>query len=306
MTASITATGLTRRFGALTAVDSVYLSIPAGTLYGFLGRNGAGKTTLIRMLLGLIRPTAGQVSILGRRVDSRGGPSGPWAEVGFLVDGSGLYPELSPRDHLRLAVIYRGVPPAACDDVVERLDLGRYLDVRSRALSQGNQQRLGLAMALVHRPRVLILDEPTIGMDPAGMVEIRALLRDLADTGATVFMSTHIVSEIESVADEIGIIHEARMIDQLSRARLDSLGRPRLVVDLPSPGLAPRAQQTLRAAGMEATSTGATLTILDDRAVRRPEEVARLLVSAGSPPRRLVVESDSLETHFLTVTGGIR
>ena len=306
MTASITATGLTRRFGALTAVDSVDLSIPAGTLYGFLGRNGAGKTTLIRMLLGLIRPTAGQVSILGRRVDSRGGPSGPRAEVGFLVDGSGLYPELSPRDHLRLAVIYRGVPPAACDDVVERLDLGRYLDVRSRALSQGNQQRLRLAMALVHRPRVLILDEPTIGMDPAGMVEIRALLRDLADTGATVFMSTHIVSEIESVADEIGIIHEARMIDQLSRARLDSLGRPRLVVDLPSPGLAPRAQQRLRAAGMETTSTGATLTILDDRAVRRPEEVARLLVSAGSPPRRLVVESDSLETHFLTVTGGIR
>ncbi len=306
MTASIAATGMTRRFGPLTAVDSVDLSIPPGTLYGFLGRNGAGKTTLIRMLLGLIRPTAGQVSILGRWVDSRGGPSGPWAEVGYLVGGSGLYPELSARDHLRLAEIYRGVPAAACDDVVERLDLVRYLDVRSRALSQGNQQRLGLAMALVHRPRVLILDEPTLGMDPAGMVEIRALLRDLADAGATVFMSTHIVSEIESVADEVGIIHEGRMIDQLSRARLDSLGRRRLVVDLPSPELAPRAGQRLRAAGIESTSTGATLTTVDDRAVSRPEEVARLLVFAGSPPRRLVVETDSLETHFLTVTGGIR
>jgi len=306
MTASITATGVTRRFGALTAVDSVDLSILPGTLYGFLGRNGAGKTTLIRMLLGLIRPTAGQVCILGRRVDSRGGASGPWAEVGYLVDGSGLYPELSARDHLRLATTYRRIPATACDDVVERLDLRRYLDVRSRALSQGNQQRLRLALALAHRPRVLILDEPTIGMDPAGMVEIRALLRDLADTGATVFMSTHIVSEIESVADEVGIIHEARMIDQLSRARLDSLGRPRLVVDLPSPELAPRAQQSLRAAGIEATSTGTTLTMVDARAVSRPEEVASLLVSAGSPPRRLVVETDSLETHFLTVTGGTR
>jgi ABC-2 type transport system ATP-binding protein len=297
---------VTRRFGPLTAVDSVDLSIPAGTLYGFLGRNGAGKTTLIRMLLGLIRPTAGRVSILGRRVDSRGGPSGPWAEVGHLVGGAGLYPELSARDHLRLAMVYRGVAATACDDIVERLDLGRYLDVRSRALSQGNQQRLGLAMALVHQPRVLILDEPTIGMDPAGIVEVRALLRDLADAGATVFMSTHIVSEIEGVADEIGIIHEGRMIDELSRARLDSLGRPRLVVDLPDPELAPRAQEGLRAAGIEATCAGATLTMVGDRAVGRPEEVARLLVSAGSPPRRLVVETDSLETHFLTMTGGIR
>jgi ABC-2 type transport system ATP-binding protein len=306
MAASITASGVTRRFGALTAVDSVDLSILPGTLYGFLGRNGAGKTTLIRMLLGLIRPTAGQVSVLGRRVDSRGGAAGPWAEVGYVVGGAGLYPELTPRDHLRLAVTYRRIPAVACDAVVERLDLGRYLDVRSRALSQGNQQRLGLAMALVHRPRVLILDEPTIGMDPAGMVEIRALLRDLADTGATVFMSTHIVSEVESVADEVGIIHEARMIDQLSRARLHSLGRPRLVVDLPSPELAPRAQRSLRTAGIESTGAGATLTMVDERAVSRPEEVAGLLVSAGSPPRRLVVETDSLETHFLTVTGGTR
>ena len=153
MTASITATGVTRRFGALTAVDSVDLSIPPGTLYGFLGRNGAGKTTLIRMLLGLIRPTAGQVSILGRAgglprraLRARGRMSATW------WTGPGLYPELSPRDHLHLAATYRRVPRAACDDVVERLALGRYLDVRARALSQGNQQRLGLAMALLHRP----------------------------------------------------------------------------------------------------------------------------------------------------------
>ena len=152
MTVSIAASGITRRFGDLTAVDAVDLGIAPGTLYGFLGRNGAGKTTLIRMLLGLIRPTAGEVSILGRVVDSRGGLPGPWADVGYLVDGPGLYPDLTARDHLHMAAAYRQVPRAACDEIVERLALGRYLDVRPRALSQGNGQRL--ALTLRYLPRV--------------------------------------------------------------------------------------------------------------------------------------------------------
>ncbi len=304
MTGSITATGVTRRFGALTAVDAVDLSIPPGTLYGFLGRNGAGKTTLIRMLLGLIRPDAGQVTILGRVVDSRGGPTGPWADVGYLVDGPGLYPELSPRDHLQMAATYRRVPRP--DEIVEQLALGRYLDVKARALSQGNRQRLGLAMALLHRPQVLILDEPTLGMDPAGMVEIRALLRGLADSGATVFMSTHMVSEVERVADAVGIIHEGRMLDQLSRARLTALGRPRLVITLTAPEVATRAVAELAGHGIAASVSGATLTTSDEKSVERPEQVARLLVGADCPPRAMAVESDSLETHFLRVTGGTR
>jgi ABC-2 type transport system ATP-binding protein len=306
MTGSITATGVTRRFGALTAVDAVDLSIPPGTLYGFLGRNGAGKTTLIRMLLGLIRPNAGQVSILGRAVNSRGGPSGPWAEVGYLVDGPGLYPELSPRDHLHMAATYRRVPRPVCDEIVELLALGRYLDVRARTLSQGNRQRLGLAMALLHHPQVLILDEPTLGMDPAGMVEIRALLRGLADSGATVFMSSHMVPEVERVADEVGIIHEGRMLDQLSRARLNALGQPRLAITLAAPDLAIRAVAELEGHGIVATASGATLTMTDAASVERPEQVARLLVAADCPPRAMAVASDSLETHFLRVTGGTR
>ena len=153
MTASIAAAGLTRRFGALAAVGSIDLGIAPGTLDGFLGRNGAGKTTLIRMLLRLIRPTSGQAWILDRSVDSHGGQSGPWADVGFLVDGPGLYPDLTTRDHLQMAVAYRRVPHASCDEIVERLALGRYLDIRARALSQGNGQRLGLAMALLHHPK---------------------------------------------------------------------------------------------------------------------------------------------------------
>jgi ABC-2 type transport system ATP-binding protein len=306
MTGSITAAGVTRRFGALTAVDAVDLSIPPGTLYGFLGRNGAGKTTLIRMLLGLIRPDAGTVTILGRAVNSRGGPSGPWADVGYLVDGPGLYPELSTRDHLRMATTYRRVPRPACDAIVEQLALGRYLDVRARKLSQGNRQRLGLAMALLHRPQVLVLDEPTLGMDPAGMVEIRTLLRDLADGGATVFMSTHMVSEVERVADEVGIIHEGRMLDRLSRERLTALGRPRLVLTFTAPDVAARAGAELAGNGIAASVTGATLTTNDQKSVERPEQIARLLVGADCPPRAMAVESDSLETHFLRVTGGTR
>ncbi len=306
MIGSISATGVTRRFGALTAVDAVDLSIASGTLYGFLGRNGAGKTTLIRMLLGLIRPDAGQVAILGRAVNSRGGPSGPWADVGYLVDGPGLYPDLSPRDHLQMVATYRRVPRPACDQVVEQLALGRYLDVRTRTLSQGNRQRLGLAMALLHRPRVLILDEPTLGMDPAGMVEIRALLRGLADTGTTVLMSSHLVPEVERVADEVGIIHEGRMLDQLSRSRLDALGQSRLAITLAAPDLTVSAVAELSANGISASVSGATLTITDMASVQRPEQVARLLVAADCPPRAMAVESDSLETHFLRVTGGTR
>jgi len=188
MTASIVATGLTRSFGSLTAVDAVDLDIAEGTLYGFLGRNGAGKTTLIRMLLGLIRPTAGQVSILGQAVDSRGGPSGPWADVGYLLDAPGLYPELSVRDHLRLVATYRRVPPSACDEAARRLDLGRYLDVRADALSHGNQRRLGLAMALaagtaLGMPTAAVLT--LLAITPIAYVASRTR-GDLAPLGSTV------------------------------------------------------------------------------------------------------------------------
>jgi ABC-2 type transport system ATP-binding protein len=303
---AIAARGLTRHFGELAAVDGVDLSIQPGTLYGFLGRNGAGKTTLIRMLLGLLRPTSGEVTILGRSVDPRRGPRGPWADVGYLVDGPGLYPDLTARDHLHMASAYRRVPRPACDEVVERLALGRYLSVRARALSQGNGQRLGLAIALLHRPKVLILDEPTDGMDPAGMVEIRDLLRGLADDGTTVFMSTHNVSEIERMADEVGIIHEGRMLDRLSRSQLCALGQPRLVVTLPTVGSARRAAAALSARALAATVIDATVSMTDPKSVERPEEVARLLVGADCPPRAMAVESDSLETHFLAVTGGAR
>lgn len=301
---AIVATGLTRRFGPVVAVDAVDLAIPAGVLFGFLGLNGAGKTTLIRMLLGLIRPDAGRVTILGRAVGSTGGPAGPWAQVGYLVDGPGLYPELTTREHLRTAAAYRGTPRAGIDEIVERLALERYLDVRARALSSGNRQRLGLAMALLHRPHVLLLDEPTVGMDPAGVVEIREMLRGLADAGAAVMMSTHIVGEVERTADEVGILHEGRLVETLSRDRLARLGSSRLELDMPDAASTADALAVLGQAGVGAEADGARLATQNPAALARPEEVVGLLARGGCPPRGVRVVADTLEAHFLRVTGG--
>lgn len=306
MTAAIETRGLTRLFGDLRAVDSVDLSIEPGTIYGFLGRNGAGKTTLIRMLLGLIGPTSGDVALLGRPVDSRGGRAGPWSRVGYLVDGPGLYPQMSTADHLGLAAAYRRLPEAAARTVTERLALGPYLGVRAGRLSMGNRQRLALAMALIHDPDLLILDEPTNGMDPAGVVEIRALLLDAARRGTTVFMSTHIVTELARTADRIGIIDSGRLVDTIDRQRLQELGRPRLILTMGTPELASTAMAALAADGYPATGQGTTVTCTDPRALEFPDAIVTILVHAQAAPRGVLIEQDTLEEHFLKITGGQR
>lgn len=304
MTPAIETRALTRRFGDLVAVDDVDLAVDQGEIYGFLGRNGAGKTTLIRMLLGLIRPTQGDVRLLGRTVDSRGGPRGPWDRVGYLVDGPGLYPDLTVSDHLAIAAACRRLAARAIGDVVDRLALAPYAAVRARHLSQGNRQRLALAIALAHRPDVLILDEPATGLDPAGVVEVRHLLRELADSGVTGFVSSHVVAEVARTADRVGVIHDGRLVDELTAARLGALGRPRLRATLPEQGSVAAAVATLRAAGYLAVADGDTLTSGDDAALAHPERVAEVLVHAGLPPRALVVVQDDLEQHFLGLTGG--
>jgi ABC-2 type transport system ATP-binding protein len=296
---------LTRRYGQLTAVDDVELSVAGGEVYGFLGRNGAGKTTLIRLLLGLIRPTAGAAEVLGRRVDAGpGGQAALWSRVGYLVEAPGLYPDLTVLDHVRIAGWYRRLAPPAVDDILARLDLTRYADVRARALSMGNRQRLGLALALVHRPALVILDEPASGLDPAGVVEVRNLLRELADGGVTVFMSSHILGEVARLADRVGIIHQGRLIEELSADRLRAAGHQRLVSAVREPALAGRAARALRAADLSVEVQGTRLICTDDRAVQQPEQVAALLVQAGTPPSYLALEREDLEQHFLRLTDG--
>jgi ABC-2 type transport system ATP-binding protein len=300
---AVSTRGLTRRFGAMTAVEDVGLSVARGEVYGFLGRNGAGKTTVIRMLLGLIRPTTGEVEVLGTPLGAgRRRHTAVWAKVGCLVEAPGLYPDLTVADHLRIAVRYRHLDASAVDAAVTRFGLARDIGTRARALSQGNRQRLGLALALIHRPELVILDEPVNGLDPAGVVDVRNLLRGLADEGVTVFMSSHLIAEVSRVADRVGIIHQGRLIEEMSADRLRASAHPRLVVTLRDTEVAAQAARVLSVADLDAEARGITVISEDRRAIADPERVVTLLVDAHVPPRSMTVEREDLEDHFLRLT----
>ncbi|HVN54460.1 MAG TPA: ABC transporter ATP-binding protein [Anaerolineaceae bacterium] len=301
MSYAIETDGLSKSYGAVEAVEGLSLRVAEGEIYAFLGLNGAGKTTTIRLLLGMIRPSAGSARVLGTKV--RMGSTEPWARVGYLVETPHAYPELTVFENLEAARrLHPGTPPAAIGQIIERLALDEYADRRAGTLSQGNAQRLGLAKALLHHPRLLILDEPANGLDPAGIVEIRALLRELTgEQGVTVFMSSHILAEVSRLAGRIGIIHAGRLIKELDIEELERDRRRRLLLgarDLAA------ARAALVAAGCpaEVTSDGA-IELRDPAAISRPDDVAVALVRAGTPPTRLVVEEEDLEQYFLRLVG---
>ena len=222
--ATIATDGLSKRYGDVLAVDSLDLDVRAGEIYGFLGRNGAGKTTTIRMLLGLIRPTRGTVEVLGRRIVP--GETRVFARVGYLVETATAYPNLTVRENLEIQRRLTGSPQRAVEETIELLRLRPYTDRRAGQLSLGNKQRLALARALLHSPELLVLDEPANALDPAGIVEVRELLRSLADErGVTVFMSSHILAEVAHLADRVGIVHEGRLIEECSRDELAAKAR---------------------------------------------------------------------------------
>ncbi len=303
MTAIIQTWGLSKRFGDVLAVNAVDLRVERGEVYGFVGLNGAGKTTTIRALLGMIRPSAGTVSLFGGPVGPNG--HGPWRRVGHLVERPAAYPELTVAENLEVARRLVGVPDrAATARAIERFGLASYAGRRARTLSTGNLQRLGLARAFLHEPELVVLDEPANGLDPAGVVEVRDLLVSAArERGVTVFMSSHILAEVDRLATRIGIIHNGRLIEELDRGELERRRKRRLVVDARDRAMAAAA---LHAAGYAVTIAGENgpLEIRDSRAVEAPEEVARVLVAAGVPPIRLGVEQEALEQHFLRLTGG--
>jgi ABC-2 type transport system ATP-binding protein len=299
--AAIETHGLTKRYGAVLAVDGVSLSVKLGEIYAFLGLNGAGKTTTIRALLGMINPSAGSVALLGQPIGPGG--RGPWARVGHMVETPAAYPELTVRENLDVARRLHGAPEGATPRAIERFGLTAYASRRAGTLSTGNLQRLGLARALLHDPELVILDEPTNGLDPAGVVEIRALLTALArERGVTVFVSSHLLAEVDRLATRIGIIHRGRLIEELAVTELDRRRARWLEVDARD---RPAAGAALQAAGFTLAPAGERggFILSDARAVAAPEEVARLLVAAGTPPIRLTVEQEDLEQHFLRLTG---
>ncbi len=292
--------GLTKRFGDVTAVDSVDLRVGAGEIYGFLGLNGAGKTTTIRALLGMIRPSAGKVEVLGQAVGPHG--RGPWRQVGHLVEKPSAYPELTVRENLEASRRLHGISDRqATARAMDKLGIASYAERRAGTLSTGNLQRLGLARALLHEPELLILDEPANGLDPAGVVEIRDLLRDLArHQGVTVFMSSHILPEVDRLATRIGIIHKGRLIEELDTGKLEKLRSKRLQVKTRN---LEDARDSLQGAGYNPVVQDETIVIEDVRAIEHPDEVARMLVDAGAPPTHLAVEQQDLEEHFMQLTG---
>jgi ABC-2 type transport system ATP-binding protein len=302
MSYAIETSGLSKSYGRLRAVDMVNLRVGWGEIYGFLGLNGAGKTTTIRALLGMIRPTAGSIEVLGDPVGPNG--RGPWRNVGHLVERPAAYPELTVRENLEIARRLHGISDmGAIERVIERLALTPYTDRKAGVLSTGNLQRLALARALLHEPELLILDEPANGLDPAGVVEIRELLASLArDKGVTIFMSSHILTEVDRLATRIGIIHEGRLLEEFDAQRLEESRSQRLEIktrDLEA------AQSALAQSGfaVKVRAGDSTIVLSEARAINAPDEVATILVNAGAPPLRLTIEQEDLEDHFLRLTG---
>jgi ABC-type multidrug transport system ATPase subunit len=298
--AAIAASALTKRYRDVLAVDALDLNVRRGEIYGFLGRNGAGKTTTIRMLLGLIRPTGGDVEILGRRVQP--GTSDVYARVGYLVETATAYPNLTVRENLDIQRRLTRAPRVAVAEAIELMRLGELADRRAGVLSLGNKQRLSLARALLHRPDVLVLDEPANALDPAGIVEVRGLLRSLAsEHGVTVFMSSHILAEVAHLADRVGIVHEGRLLEELDRGQL--LARERLYVEVGVSELE-RATMLLKGAGFaHVEHADGRLRVFD--AEERVPEIARALVGAGLDITELTPVREDLEAYFLRLTGGV-
>ncbi|MBF6443748.1 ABC transporter ATP-binding protein [Nocardia farcinica] len=293
MTNSIVVTsGLTKRYGEHTAVDDVGMRVAAGEVYGFLGPNGAGKTTTLRMLAGLIRPSAGTATVLG------GAPGDPAVlrRIGVLIEGPGFYPYLSGRENLRVLARYRGLGRAEVDEALDRVGLTARGGDRFRTYSLGMKQRLGVGAALLGRPDLLILDEPTNGLDPAGMAEMRALIAGLVGEGHTVLLSSHLLSEVQEICDRVGVIANGRLVTESTVAELR--GGAALFVRAE-----PWETAVSAVRGIAGTVRRAGEGIRIDAPADAAPDVARAVVAAGADLLELRVDEKSLEEVFFEITG---
>jgi len=293
---AIETSGLSRSFGARTVVNGLGLVVPKGGVYGFLGPNGAGKTTTIRMLLGLIRPSGGRVRLLGAELNRES-----LRRVGSLVEWPSLYPHLSGRENLEVTRRMVGAPATALDRALERVSLVRDSRRLVREYSQGMKQRLGLALALLNDPELLILDEPTNGLDPAGIREMRELLVRLPVTeGVTVFLSSHLLSEVEQMASTVCIVNQGRAVFQGPLEELRQRQEARVKVGVEG-GRASEALAAVAEMGLTGTQVGGQWLSI---AGAEPARVGWALWRKGFEISHLSLESRSLEEVFLAMTGG--
>ncbi len=299
---AIATRGLTKRFGARVAVDGLELLVPRGSVYGFLGPNGSGKTTTIRMLLGLVRPSAGTSSLLGRPIPQ--GAQEVLPRVGSLVEGPAFHPYLSGRANLqRLDAADLTADPRTArqriDAALDRVGLLATAGKRYRAYSLGMRQRLAIAAALLMPRELLVLDEPTNGLDPQGTREVRHLVASLASDGTTVFVSSHLLSEVEQMCTHLGVMSDGRLVAQGSTSEVRGGSAPTARVLTGQPALAARIMSGL---GLDDVQTvpGGARGVPDGMA---PEAIVAALVEGGVGVREFTVTSPSLEDLFVSLTG---
>ena len=298
----ISTAGLVKTFGDFNAVDGIDLRVPSGGVYGFLGPNGAGKTTTIRMLLGLIRPTRGGASLFGEPV----APGRPVLDrVGALVERPAFYPYLTAADNLRLVGLARGLPESglatAVPETLDRVGLGEGAKRKAGRVSTGMRQRLGIAAALLDRPELVVLDEPANGLDPNGVVDVRELITRLARDGITIFLSSHVLPEVEQLCQRVAILQKGRIVAEGETQAMLRQGE-RLHVRFDTADEASRARAVLAAFGaVEAVAAGDGLLVEMDGA--RGSEVSRRLARHDLYPAELAIRRQTLEHVFIELTG---
>jgi len=286
---------LTKRFGDTLAVDNVSIHVNQGEIYGFLGLNGAGKTTAIRLLLGLIKPDSGSCKLFEEEPKQA---TEIWNDVGYLIETPYAYPNLSVIENLEVIFKLRGLrDKSLIGEIIERLKLTQYVNRKAINLSLGNKQRLGLAKALIHKPKLLILDEPINGLDPAGIVEIRELLIELSEKhNTTIFLSSHILSEIAKLTTRIGVIHNGALIKEIKSSELHRQVFKKLCITTNNNETA---MKVLQEKGFGCIMNHEVIELTSIEAINNPEELATLLVQHQIPPKQLYVYQEDLEHYFL-------
>ncbi len=304
MKEAIKTVNFSKKYGTINVVNNLNLSIKCGEIVGFLGLNGAGKTTTMRMMLGLIKPTSGECYIQGKKLDLCN--LEVLNEIGYIIETPYSYPDLTVRENLEIVSTLRGVKNKDnIDWVIEKLKLNQYEHKQVKHLSLGNTARLGIAKAIIHKPKILILDEPTNGLDPFGVIEVRELLKELTNNlGTTILISSHKLEEISKIATRIVIIHEGRLIREVESKELDKNLEKMLLVSgsnnmAMKEILSNNGYQVNFKSDLENDSS--FLELLDTKSVGYPEEIATLLVNAGYPPKLLTVKQEDLGSYFFRI-----
>ena len=284
---------LTKRFRKTVAVDDLSFKIREGAITGFLGPNGAGKTTTLRVILGLVHPTAGRATVMGRLYRQLESPT---QQVGAVLEASDFHPGRSGRNHLRVLAAATGIPRSRVEEVLEVVDLQDAAGRRAGGYSLGMRQRLSLAGALLGDPRILVLDEPANGLDPQGIRWLREFLRSLAAEGRTIFISSHVLAELEQIVDEVVIIHRGKFVVQATTAELVARAAGGIRARSPQ---ADQLRAALEQAGVKVASSEGDLLTLADATTAQVGEIA---AAKGIVLHELVAESSSLEEAFLDLT----